>query len=235
MGFESLAQAVIPLVSDAKTVEQTLGFLAALAVHNFSLSGAFIQSQDLDYSDIDRKIQEAEPMLKQVRHAGALCVLHSSLHILPEKSLRLRYSVYKLLERLSIHSHRNHAVLSSLNLIGSLFGTYHASTDHSTGDEFGERVDGKVLPKQERQIILKLLKRLLELGATTEEARTMLQRAVKSDGSLDIEVLEILRAGVRNRWPEHLSLERSAALVVPEEPSRGLPTGGFTFLVIFTN
>ncbi|KAF7792655.1 hypothetical protein EIP86_003752 [Pleurotus ostreatoroseus] len=235
VGYESLAQSVIPLVSDPKTVEQTLGFLAALALHNFSLSGVFIETGKRDYAAIDSQLQNAEPMFKTIRHPGALRVLHSSLEYLPPANAPLlRYSVLKLFERLVQHSHRNHAVLASLNLVGSLFEIYYASVKGRAPEDADADADEKPEPttsKQERHVIVRLLKRLLELGFTTEDARIMFQRSVKSDDTLDIDVLELLRAGLKNRWPEHLSLEGPSALTIPEEHARGLPHGGFTFMI----
>ena len=220
----------MPLVSDIKTVEQTLGFLASLAIHNFSFSGVFLQCEGKDYADIDSELQNAEPMFKIIRHPGALRVLHSSISFPPQpKAPLLRYSVYKFLERLAQHSHRNHAVVASINLVGSLFEAFYNSERQLTGED-GNDEDTR-MPQQERQVIVKLLKRLLELGATTEEARTMFRRAVREDESLDVEVLEVLRAGLKNRWPQHLSLDGPAALTMHENPSKGLPPGGFTFMV----
>ncbi|KAJ3536167.1 hypothetical protein NM688_g6872 [Phlebia brevispora] len=230
--YESLAQSVIPLVSDAKTVEQTLGFLTSLACHNFSLSGLFIDTVKMDYVFIDSKLQNADSMFKTIRHPGALRVLHDSLKYLPPtEAPHLRYCVFKLFERLVQHSHRNHAVLATLNLAGGLFETFYSSKDRTSENGSADSADTPAIPKQERHVIVRLLKRLLELGATTEEARMMFQRSVRSDDSLDIDVLELLRAGLKNRWPEHLSLEGPAALMIPEEPSRGLPSTGFTFMI----
>lgn len=225
---------MIPLVSDPKTVEQTLGFLVALALRNFSLSGIFVETAKRDYAAIDSQIQNAEPMFRTIRRPGALRVLHSCMEYLPSVNAPLlRYSVLKLFERLVQHSHRNHAVVASLNLVGSLFEVFYASTKSRTPEDAdADATHEPTTSKQERHVIIRLLKRLLELGATTEEARTMFQRSVKSDDSLDIDVLELLRAGLKNRWPEHLSLEGPAALMIPEEFARGLPSGGFTFMVV---
>lgn len=224
VGYDSLAQAVLPLVSDCKTVEQTLGFLVALGVHNFSLSAMFIAPDDFAYDAVDTQLHDADPMLKFIRHPGAFRVLFASLDHFPEpKAPRLRYTTLRLLDRLTWHSHRNHAVLTSLNLVGPLFDLYHAS-----GPGGGE--PARVLAKHERQAVLKVLKRLMELGSDTTVARTMFQRAVRADETLDGEVLELLRAGMKARWPEHMSMEGAAAISVPTE-SRALPTAGFTFMV----
>lgn len=221
VGYDSLSQAVLPLASDAKTVEQTLGFLVALGVHNFSLSAMFIRSDEFTYESIDRQLSDTEPMLKFIRHPNAFRVLFTSMDRFPEpKAARLRYNTLRLLDRLTWHSHRNHAVLTGLDLVGPLFDLYCTS---------GGAKPKKVLVKHERQAVLKLLKRLMELGSDTTVARTMFQRAVNEDETLNGEVLELLRAGMKTRWPEHMSMEGAAAVSIPTK-SRGLPSGGFTLM-----
>lgn len=91
------------------------------------------------------------------------------------------------------------------------------------------------------------------MGARTEEMRKVFQAAVvakshqaissagdgageksddaKVDYALDSDVLELLRAGMKTRWPEHFSMEGRAAVKFVEEGVRGLPGGGFTFMV----
>ena len=213
---------MLPLVSDAKTVEQTLGFLVSLAVHNFSLSGMFLCPDDFVYEEVDVQLQNSEPMLKFIRHPGAFRVLFLSMQRFPEpKAARLRYTTLRLLERLTWHSHRNHAVLTSLDLIGPLFSLYYSSAGESAQIQ---------LPKQERQAVVKLLKRLMELGSDTTVARTMFQKGINENETLNSEVLEVLRTGTKTRWPEHLSMEGPAAISVPNK-SRGLPSTGFTLML----
>lgn len=129
------------------------------------------------------------------------------------------------------------------------------------------------LPSQHRKVMQRLLRRLLEMGARTEEMRGIFQGAVvlKKDAShppigkriedkgkgaegidpkesektagkvdevkmeyaLDSEVLEVLRTGMKTRWPEHFSMEGRAAVKFVEEGVRGLPSNGFTFMVHF--
>ena len=276
-----------PLLSDTKTVDEALGFVVALALHDFSLSGLFELSAESDYAFVDRRLQNLVSKLGTIKHAGAVKVLFTSIQTLPKEkdkegeddagfgeqqaSLR-RYYVYKLLERLSAHNHRNFAILNSLDFVGPLFDAYHTSTSSSTPTPRSTRPPSpttpqllqpssstqsqlhphsqppsrsaslppssssqslRVLPKPERQVILKLLKRLLELGSTSEEARQMFQAAlnVKGEDTLNGDVLEVLRAGMKTRWPEHFSFVGPGALVVPCEPSKGLPSTGFTFMV----
>ena len=182
----------------------------------------FLFPEDVTYEQVDSQLQNSEPMLKFIRHPGAVRVAFSSMQHFPEpKAARLRYSVLKLLERLTLHSHRNHATLTGLDLIGPLFDLYY----YSAGSEPEIR-----MPKPERQAVLRLLKRLLELGSDTAVARTMFQRAINADETLNGEILELLRAGMKTRWPEHMSMEGSAAIKVPTK-SRGLPTTGFTLML----
>jgi hypothetical protein len=88
-----------------------------------------------------------------------------------------------------------------------------------------------MVSEKERQVLQKLLKRLLEMGATTSEARTIFQKAIKEDEMLDTEVVELIRAGMKSRWLEHFSIESPASLVVSEEGIKGLPITGLTFMV----
>ncbi|KAL4252230.1 hypothetical protein ABKN59_005526 [Abortiporus biennis] len=226
LGYEFLSKSVNSLVFDAKTANQTLGYLVALALHNFALSGIFEFTEKTDYTFIDGRLQDMEPMLNTIEHAGAIKTLYSSLGLFtdPQAAFR-RYYIYKLLERLSSHSHRNLAILSTINLVGPLFDTFCTS-----GHE-GDTPKPGTLPKPERQIVLKLLRRLLELGSTTNEAKVMFQRAVRHDDVLDGDVLEVLRAGMKTRWPEHFSMEGPSAIHIPIEASKGLPNTGFTFMV----
>ncbi|EKM48463.1 uncharacterized protein PHACADRAFT_266347 [Phanerochaete carnosa HHB-10118-sp] len=181
----------------------------------------FIGPDEFSYESVDTQLEDAEPMLKFIRHPRAFRVLFASMDHFPEpKAGRLRYTTLKLLDRLTFHSHRNHAVLTSLDLIGPLFDLYHAS---------GGPSPARILVRQERQAVLRVLKRLMELGSDTTVARTMFQRAVNEDDSLNGEVLELLRAGMKTRWPEHMSMEDAAAISVPIG-LRSLPGGGFTFM-----
>jgi hypothetical protein len=185
----------------------------------------FIQGENFTYEEIDIELQNLGPMMKFIRYPGALKVMYSSMHMLPPShAARLRYTILKLLERLAYHSHRNHAILANLDLVGSLFESYCAT---------GTIVEGSSAPKKERQAVSRLLKRLLELGIDTEVAKPIFQRAVAPDNGLDGDVLEILRAGMKTRWPEHMSLEGQSAFTIPV--SSGLPSTGFTFMVLLSN
>jgi hypothetical protein len=83
----------------------------------------------------------------------------------------------------------------------------------------------------ERYAWQKLLRRLLELGAAPPHARLILQRVVHEDETLDVEMLDLVRYGMRSRWVDHFSMESSSALVITDEDSKGLPTTGVTFMV----
>ena len=91
---------------------------------------------------------------------------------------------------------------------------------------------------KERHVLQKLLRRLLEMGATTTEARSIFQKAVtlnevdgKSNGVLHGEILEVVRFGMKSHWVEHFSMQTPAAVVVRDHKFKGLPAMGFTFMV----
>ena len=138
----------------------------------------------------------------------------------------VRYALFKLFELLFHVNHRNHAILCGLGLIKSVFVRFYET-----------RMDAGVL-ERERHVLQKLLRRLLEMGAATTEARVIFQKAVvsneadgKNGGVLDGEILEVVRLGMKSRWVEHFSMETPAAIVVRDDRFKGLPATGLTFMV----
>jgi hypothetical protein len=217
VGYESLAQALRPLVMDAQVKDNILGFLFSLALHDFSISSLFMSLRTAEHSDLDARIKDIEVRLGLIAQPGAIRIL---LDLLPERSedSMLHYVVYRLLERLSALKHRNKAILSGLGILGRLFQSF---TCHNGSHD----------TSREQRIIQKLLRRVLDLGATTVDTRIMFQSAITPAGTLDGDVLEMIRGGIRSRWPDHFSLEKRAALKFCEENTKGLPTSGFTFMV----
>lgn len=169
-----------------------------------------------DYATMDRKFQDFSQHLGLIHVPEALLVLYNAATLPGRDDPVLQYMGTKLLDRLALHKHRNQCVLSSLGLVRSLL----------------ERLCGDPeLPKPERQVVQKLLRRLLDHHVQTEDARFMFQRAIRSDDTLDPDVLEVLRAGMKVKWPEHFSFESPAAMRVTRNGSRALPSTGFTFMV----
>jgi hypothetical protein len=148
-----------------------------------------------------------------------MLILWNAIPQLTAGNASMRYVVFKLFELLSHVSHRNQAVLSSLGIVKSTF------------DRLCDARSDPAVSEKERHTLQKLLRRLLEMGATTSEARVIFQRAIKQDETLDTEVLDIIRFGMKSRWLEHFSMESHAALVLSEDNMKGLPVAGFTFMV----
>ncbi|TBU31477.1 beach-domain-containing protein [Dichomitus squalens] len=216
VGLESFSQATLGLISDARTVKQTMGFLTSLALHDFAWSRFFLHTTGADYATIDHKFQAFTDKLRLIHVPEALWILYDAALLPGRDDPVLRYMGTKLLERLALHKHRNQCILSSLGLVRSLF----------------QRLCGGVeLPKPEKQVVQKLLRRLLDHNVETEDARLMFQRAIRPDDTLDPDVLEVLRAGMKVRWPGHFSLESPAAIRVTRNGTRALSSTGFTFML----
>jgi len=77
-----------------------------------------------------------------------------------------------------------------------------------------------------------VLRRLLDTGATTSEARRIFQQVAKGDKTLDGEILDVIRFGMKSHWLQHFLMESSAALVVSDNKFKGLLAGGFTVVVV---
>ncbi|KAF9466003.1 hypothetical protein BDZ94DRAFT_1252774 [Collybia nuda] len=219
VGYESLADAIRGLVSDTKTADGTLGLVFSLAIHNFEVKDIFTRLRIAPEDELDLVISEFEPQLGIIRRPGAMSILWDKISELTFGNSSMRYATLKLVELLSHVSHRNQAILSSLGLVKSLFRRFYDSRGDPTVSD------------RERQVLQKLLRRLLDMGASTSEARVIFQRAIKEDDTLDTEVLDVIRFGMKSRWLEHISLESPAALVLQEDSMKGLPVSGFTFMV----
>lgn len=207
VGYESLSQALPPLVADPDTKLLTLGFILSLALQDFSLSGYFQSVQNLP----EPYLPDFTSKPRHIAQPGAIRVLWD-LH--PDLDPVSRHAVLKLMERLSSQYHRNRAVLSNLGIVAPLFQLFMQYDKDAP----------------ERPIAQKLLKRMLELGIFTSDARAILQRAVNEDDKLDPDVLDIVRSASKGRWPTHFSFQSSAALAYPLDGIRGPPPTGFTFM-----
>ena len=231
VGYESLKHALSGLMAEGKTMLETMGFLLSLSLCDFSLSDFFSSLRDAPHDTIDTKIGEFR--LGTIKFPEALMILWNlALPQLSRTSSNLdqdgppRYALFKLFELLFHVNHRNYAILCGLGLIKSVFARFY-ETRMNTG-----------LLEKERYVLQKLLRRLLEMGATTTEARGIFQKAAvlngvdeKSDGVLDGEILEVVRYGMKSRWVEHFSMETPAAIVVRDDKFKGLPATGLTFMV----
>ncbi|KAF9029661.1 hypothetical protein BDZ89DRAFT_1159737 [Hymenopellis radicata] len=218
VGFKSLSLAIRDLVSDKRTVDITLGFLLSMSLNDFALSALFTTLRSLSMDQVDTKIHEFETRLIIIRQPDAIRLLWDSAPRLVDGSPVMRYAIYKLFELLCASCHRNHATLSTMGLVQSLLSQYFQLRDDKNASD------------KERQVAQRLLRRLLELGAYTDEARRLFQRTVNA-GALDLETLEIVRAAIKSRWLEHFSLESPAELCMEHAGTRGVPSTGFTFAI----
>ena len=218
VGYESLFESVQGLVTDPKTVEQTLGFITSFSLHNFAVSGIFDGLQGTDHANVDLRMADIGPRMGMIHEMGAIQILWDSIPILPGRDVALRYAIYKMFEVLLYLNHRNQIVFGNLSLVKPLFELF---------SEY--RADAGMV--KERQVVQKLLRRTLDVNATTAESRIILQRSVRDNDVLDTDILEVVRWGMKSRWPEHFSMESPASLMLTEEGIRGMPMAGFTFMV----
>ena len=93
----------------------------------------------------------------------------------------------KLFEELFHISHRHQGVLSGLGLVESVFSRFI----ETSGDDS--------VSEKERHVLQKLFRRLLDMGATSSEAKRIFQQAVNGDETLDGEILDVIRFGMKSR------------------------------------
>ncbi|KAF8882140.1 hypothetical protein BD779DRAFT_1544178 [Infundibulicybe gibba] len=219
VGYESLDQAVQSLVTNPKLVDGVAGLLLSFALRNFSLFDTFSLLRNYQGTNLDMTIKETEPQLGTIIRPGGILLLWSMVPRLVEGSSNLRFGFFMLFEVLSRINHRNQAILSTIGILPSVFDYFQsARSEPSTSDG-------------ERQVLRKLLRRLLEMGANTAEARLIFRKVLTADGSLDADILDVLRLGMKSRWSQHLSLEPQSGLMLEVENVKGLTPAGFTFMI----
>lgn len=198
-----------------------MGYLLALALQDFSLSTFFtsLKSSVPSTVKIDSRIGQTEHRFGKIRFPQVILMMLHLVKEMPQDDTMMRYAVMKLTERLASANHRNQALLNEIGVVRFTFNKLFTPQTQQIDDS-------------ERAVLQRLLRRLLEMGASTEDAREVYQRALKDDPSIDTEVLEVLKSCQRAKWPEHLSFDGTGVLELKEDGGKGFPCpNGFTFMV----
>lgn len=142
------------------------------------------------------------------------------IDIVPRDDSLLPYATLKVTERLAAFNHRNLALLNGVGLVQHVFDKLYG--DHES-PKMGDA---------EQSVLQRLLRRLLEMGASTSEARTIFHGALTEEFKIDSEILEVLRSAKRAKWPEHFSFDGSSGIRLVEDGGRMLPCPtGLTYMV----
>lgn len=189
-----------------------LSLLLALSLSDFS---PFLYEFFLDATALEDKAKQVRGV---IRHAGAARVLWDRVNESDDAS---RNGLCKTLETLFASGHRNSSAIASLGIVGDVVARWKGAKDSGRD--------------KEKLILQKLLRKLLEMGASTAETRGLFQAAlrVNEQDKLDADVLDLIRFGMKSRWVEHFSMEGTAAVVLGEAGTRWktLPKDGLSFLV----
>ncbi|KAG1898251.1 uncharacterized protein F5891DRAFT_1238965 [Suillus fuscotomentosus] len=220
IGYSSLSDAADLLVSNAVTADVTLGCLLALSFGDFSLVNFFssLRTKVPEIEAMHSHFLEFAPGLASIRLPGAFSVLWSFILLTMNTDHALRLIVYRLLEHLTHSTHRNLAVLSMQNILPHLFKSWKTNMSSTKDDD------------KEHRILAKILRRLFEMGASTQDSRDLLHCTAKQDGTVDADMLELLRSSAKSRWPQHFSLGGCSALAMSSTEMQTFPAHGFTFM-----
>ncbi|KAG1732883.1 uncharacterized protein EDB91DRAFT_1150772 [Suillus paluster] len=218
IGYSSLSDAVGPLVRNPGISDVMLGCMLALSFGDFFLVEFFssLRTKLPDTEAMNIHFLEFAPGLTSISLPGTFGVLWSFILRTINTDRALRLIVYRLLEHMTHNTHRNLAVLCMQNVLPHLFTLLKSTI--SSGDD------------REHRVLAKILRRLFEMGASTQDSRGLLQCIAKQDGSVDIDMFELLRSSAKSRWPQHFSLNGCSALAMSSTEMKALPAHGFTFM-----
>ena len=196
----------------------TFGFLLSFALSDFTLSG-FFQSLRSS-SSLATGLAQFEARLGAIHVPQAILSIVTLLGSIPETDESLPYFVFKAIEKLSSFGHRNQASLNANGLGRILFERLYTPTG------------SPVISPQTEVTMQKLLRKMLSIGAPTKDVRFMFTKVVREDSTLDGYILELLRMGIRAKWPEHFSLHGTASIDLKEDGGKGMYCpNGFSFMV----
>ena len=198
-----------------------MGYLLALALQNFAMCDIFtsLRSPLPSTANIDSAIGQQEHQFGKISAPQAVLIMLNLTAKMSRDDSLIHYAILKVTERLAAANHRNQAVLNGIGIVRHVFDKLYTAQSPPLDDA-------------ERAVLQRLLRRMLEMGTSTADARHIYQRTLRKDLTIDGEVLEVLRTGQRAKWPEHFSLNRTAALQLKEDGGRMFPCPtGFTFMV----
>ncbi|KAI6038492.1 hypothetical protein EDC04DRAFT_2868311 [Pisolithus marmoratus] len=220
VGYDVLSDACSAFLGHPPTSEKMLGCLLSLSFHDFGLADVFstlVVCRDL--AELDLKFLEYTASFGTIRLPHVFKIAWDFMARSLAASGPMRLIVYKILEHLTQSSHYNLVVLGEANVLPLVFSFFASSAIGISG------LDNQ---PPERRLLSKILKRLFEIGASAQDVKQLLQCAVMENGALDGEMIELLRTGMKCRWPPHISLQGSSAITQWMSDARALPAAGFT-------
>ena len=179
-----------------------------------------LQASCRDLSELDVHFLEFVPSLGTIHLPRVFKIVWEVVLGYLATNAHLRLILFKILEHLTQSSHRNLAVLSMLGILTPMFSSFISST---TVDQLGSHA-------AERRLQCKIIKRLFEMGASNQDAQRLFQCAVKEDRSLDTEMIDLIRTGLRSKWPPHISFQDMSVVTMPLGGLTTLPAPGLTFM-----
>ena len=198
-----------------RTVDRTFGFLLSVAINNFALSSLFTSIRSCD--NIENNISQFKPFFGTIHFPHFILLMVKLLSLLSDDDNKLPHALFIILEQLLAVSHRNKVLLSRMPLFEPLM------------DRF---LSEKEVDIANRSVIQKILRKLLDIGLSTDDALSLFKRVVNTDNTLNGDVLEVIRSSTKARWPQHFSLENASSLeLVADSVKGGLPSNGLTFMV----
>ncbi|KAN0082499.1 hypothetical protein V8E55_008294 [Tylopilus felleus] len=223
VGYAALSDACDALIKHPITFEKTLGCLLSLSVRDFAVVDLFVTLPAYchDLHELDVHFLEFAPSLGTIHLPRVFKIVWELLLGCLATNASLRLIVYKILEHMTQSSHHNLAVLSMLGVLTPMFSSFISS---SAVDQLGSHA-------AERRLQCKIIKRLFEMGASTQDAQRLFQCAVKEDKSLDTEIIDLIRTGLRSKWPPHISFQDMSTVTMSLGGLTTLPPSGFTFML----
>lgn len=245
VGYEPLIKATTHLLARPASANETIGLMLAIALERHEAVSFFLsmtaaastsEDQSPDHALVNAVVYEYQWLLAcPIQNPGAIRAMFA-LRTDAKQQPGISYCVLKTLERLASSSHVNQASLNQCGLIQTIFDELHpfdqpnAVNGSSRSVPPHESAAPRISP--ETAILKRLLRRLLEMGASLDEARHMFEAVLSPHQEIASGTLEVLKAAMRAKWPEFFAMHGQASFLLADVnvPTKGFPPPtGFTF------
>lgn len=164
-----------------------------------------------DHGAIDHLISELDIPSARISHPDVVPILLRLAWT--HDSGRTSYALAKLIDRLAATTYGNRAALAQTHIVRLVWDRLYPYPPSSSS---------LALPAPETNVLQKVMRRVLELGAPLDDMKLLFRRTGETSGGARLKALGLLKGNPHARWPSFLALRgENAGIDVKNVVGRG--------------
>lgn len=175
-----------------------------------------------DTSAIDSLVSELDIPSARISHPEAAPILLRLAWA--HDSDRTSYALAKLIDRVAATTYANRAALGQAHIVRLIWDRLYPYLPSSSS---------QVIPTPEANVLQKVMRRILELGAPLDDMKLLFRRTGETSNGVGLKALGLLKGNPLARWPSFLALRgEEAGMDVKNVVGRGKGLFGNTGITI---